>query len=277
MRDFFLDFEHFAEEIYWYLLDAIDFAVEEFLDFCLGFAYFVEEFVGGGRTLYVSSDGDHEIENLAALSLERIPLYHKWYFETIGKRTFGFLMEDGYTYFSIVDKGLGNPAVLKFLEHVRDEFKKVARKGSRGTVSGLSSINIQEQLVPVVHRLIKSLEHVSQHDWNTETSLSDNMGISPSLSDANGQIEVLTSTKAPLLGKSNKLEKKKSKDHIIVMRDNELEEHRKSTDRGVKVDSTSLDSNNQGGVASPISLQKDMGSMRIRSSSQSIRKKWWCK
>ncbi|KAJ9167220.1 hypothetical protein P3X46_021886 [Hevea brasiliensis] len=228
----------------------------------------------GNRNLYVYSGGDDEIENLAALSLERIPAYHKWYFETIGKRTFGFLIEDGYVYFIIVDEGLGNPAVLHFLEHVRDEFKKVARKGSRGSFSGLSSINIQEQLVPVVRRLITSLEHVSQHDWNTETSSSDNMGLSPSPSDANGQIEVLTSTKAPLLAKSNKQEKKKSKEHVIVMRDIELEEHRKSTDRGVKIDSTSLDSNNQGGVASQISLQKDLGSMRIRSSSQSIRKKW---
>ncbi|KDP31621.1 hypothetical protein JCGZ_14846 [Jatropha curcas] len=229
------------------------------------------------RTLYVYNGGDREIENLAALSLERTPAYHKWYFETIGKRTFGFLIEDGYVYFTIVDEGLGNPAVLQFLEHVRDEFKKAARNGSRGSFSGLSSINVQEQLVPIIRRLITSLEHVSQNgnDWNAKTSSSDNSFLSPSPSDANGQIEVLTSTKAPLLGKSNKQEKKKSKDHVIVMRDIELEEHRKSSDRGVKVDSTSLDSSNQVGVASPISLQKDLGSMRIRSSSQNIRKKWW--
>ncbi|KAF2297246.1 hypothetical protein GH714_019952 [Hevea brasiliensis] len=79
----------------------------------------------GNRNLYVYSGGDDEIENLAALSLERIPAYHKWYFETIGKRTFGFLIEDGYVYFIIVDEGLGNSAVLHFLEHVRDEFKKM--------------------------------------------------------------------------------------------------------------------------------------------------------
>ncbi|XP_015576378.1 phytolongin Phyl1.1 [Ricinus communis] len=231
----------------------------------------------GNRTLYVYSGGDHEIENLAALSLECTPAYHKWYFETMGKRTFGFLIEDGYVYFTIVDEGLGNAVVLHFLEHVRDEFKNAAKKGSRGSFSGLSSINVQEQLVPVVRRLITSLEHVSEsgNDWKTETSSSENMGLSPSPSDANGLIEIHTSTKAPLLGKSNKQEKKKSKDHVIVMRDIELEEHRKSTDRGVRVDSTSLDSNNQGGVASAMSLQKDMGSMRIRSSAQSIRKKWW--
>lgn len=231
----------------------------------------------GNRTLYVYSGGDHEIEKLAVLSLESTPRYHKWYFETIRKRTFGFLIEDGYVYFAIVDEGLGNSVVLQFLEHVRDEFKKVAKKGSRGSFSGLSSINVQEQFVPVVRRLITSLEHMSErgNDWTTKTSSSENIGLSPSPSDANGQIEIISSTKAPLLGKSNKQDKRKLKDHVIVMRDIESEEHKKSTDRGVKVDSSSLDSNNQGGVASPISLQKDLGSMRIRSSAQNIRKKWW--
>ncbi|XP_065880790.1 phytolongin Phyl1.1-like [Euphorbia lathyris] len=227
----------------------------------------------GNRLLYVYRGGNHEIDNLVALSLESAPPYHKWYFETIGKRTFGFLMEDGYVYFAIVDEGLGNPAVLKFLEHLRDEFKKAARKGARGSFSSLSSINVQEQFVPVIRRLITSLEHVSQtsNSWNAETSSSDNVGLSPSPSDANGEIEVCTSTKAPLLGKCNK----KLKDHVIALRDIELEEHRRSTDRGVKVDLTSLDSNSQGAGASPISLQKDLSSVRIRSSSQSIRKKWW--
>ncbi|KAJ6877693.1 phytolongin Phyl1.1-like [Populus alba x Populus x berolinensis] len=229
----------------------------------------------GNRTLYVYSGADIEIENVAALCLERPPSYHKWYFETIAKKTFGFFIEDGFVYFTIVDEGLGNPGVLQFLEHVRDEFKKVARKGSRGSFSGMNSINIQEQLVPVIRRLITSLEHVSSNGWAGESSSSDNLGLSPSPVNANGQIEVVSSTKAPLLGKPNKQDKRKSKDHAITIRDIELEEHRKSTDRGAKLDSTTLDSNNQAGVGSSISLQKDLGSMRIRASSQSIRKKWW--
>ncbi|KAJ4829483.1 hypothetical protein Tsubulata_001431 [Turnera subulata] len=203
----------------------------------------------GGRILYVYSGGDHEIENLAAMCLERTPPYHRWYFETIGKKTFGFLVEDGFVYFTIVDEGFGNAGVLRFLEHLRDEFKKVARKGSRGSFSGMNTINVQEQGV---------------NDLNAETSSSDNMGLSPSPCNSNVRTEVASSTKAPLLGKSNKQDKKKSKDHIITMRDAELDEHRKSTERGVKFDPATLDSNNQ----------EDMGSMRIRSSSQSLRKKW---
>lgn len=224
----------------------------------------------GNRILYTHNSGDHEIENLAALCLERAPPFHRWYFETTCKRTFGFLMEDGCVYFAIVDEGVGNSSILQFLEHVREEFKKIARKGSRGSFSSMNSVGLQEQLVPIIRRLINSLDNVSQNgnDWIAET------GLSPSPSDANGQIEATSSTKAPLLGKSSKQEKK-AKDHVIAMRDIESEGHRRSTDRGVKADLETPDSNNQVGVGSSASLQKDLGSMRFRSSSQIIRKKWW--
>lgn len=230
----------------------------------------------GNRILYAYSGGDHEIENLAVLCLEKAPPFHRWYFETMGKRTFGFLMEDGYIYFTIVDESLGNPGVLQFLEHLRDEYKKVAKKGSRGSLSTMNTNGIQDQLIPIIRRLITSLENVSRggSDWAVETPLL-HAGLSPSPSGVNGQTEVASSTKAPLLGKSSKQEKKKAKDHVITMRDVELEEHRKSTDRGINTDSMSvtLDPTNQVGAGS--SLQKDLGSMRIRSGSQSIRKKWW--
>lgn len=230
----------------------------------------------GNRILYAYSGGDHEIENLATLCLDKAPPFHKWYFETSGKRTYGFLIEDGYVYLTIVDESLGSPGVLQFLEHLRDEFKKIARKGSRGSLSSMNSVGLQEQLVPVIHRLITSLESVSlgASNWTADTRPSLHPGLSPSPGTANGQTEVATSTKAPLLGKSNKQEKKKAKDHVIAMRDIELEERRRSADRGVNLDSSTLDSNNHGGAGSSIALQRDSGSMRIRSGSQSIRKKW---
>lgn len=230
----------------------------------------------GNRILYAYTGGDHEIENLATLCLDKAPPFHKWYFETSGKRTYGFLIEDGYVYLTIVDESLGSPGVLQFLEHLRDEFKKIARKGSRGSLSSMNSVGLQEQLVPVIHRLITSLENVSlgASNWTADTRPSLHPGLSPSPGTANGQTEVATSTKAPLLGKSNKQEKKKAKDHVIAMRDIELEERRRSADRGVNLDSSTLDSNNHGGAGSSIALQRDSGSMRIRSGSQSIRKKW---
>ncbi|VVB11783.1 unnamed protein product [Arabis nemorensis] len=170
------------------------------------------------QILYAYNGGDQQNDSLAALCLEKTPPLHKWYFETISKRTFVYLMEDGFVYFAIVDDVLKKSSVLEFLEHLKDEFKKANRKkNSRGGTISFS--NVQDQLV---RKLIASLEHVAE----TSVPLS-----SPTI-DVVEQSDVGTSTKAPLLGRSNKQEKKKGKDHVIVntLRDIEIEE-RKSTDR----------------------------------------------
>lgn len=200
----------------------------------------------GGQLLYAYNGGDHEIENLAALCLEKVPPFHKWYFQTMAKKTFGFLMEgEGYVYFAIVDEGLGNVKVLRFLEQLKDEFRRVAKRGSCWTMSNLNSLCLQGELVPV---------------------------ISP-CNNATGEIEGGASTNSLLLGKPSRQEKKKMKDHVIAMRDAELEEHRKSTEQ-VKVDSGALDTNDQGTTISPIMLQKELCLVRSITSSQNFQKKW---
>ena len=40
------NFEYLAEELCWYLLEALDFFSEELLAFCFVFASFFEEFIG---------------------------------------------------------------------------------------------------------------------------------------------------------------------------------------------------------------------------------------
>ncbi|KAK4375323.1 hypothetical protein RND71_006000 [Anisodus tanguticus] len=177
----------------------------------------------GGKLLYAYNGGDNEIENLAALCLERIPPFHKWYFQTMLKKTFGFLMEDeGYVYFAIVDEGLGNAKVLRFLEQLRGEFRKAAKKGSCWTMSNRNSLCLQGELVPVI-----------------------------------GQIEGGASANALLLGKQSRQEKKKMKDHVIAMRDTELEEHQKSTEQ-----------------VPPIMSQKELCLVRSITSSQNFQKRW---
>lgn len=219
----------------------------------------------GNKILYAHSRGDHQLETLAALCLEKTPPYHRWYFETMGGKTYGFLIEDGCVYFTIVDKGLANPGVLRFLENVRDAFKKASKRGFRGSFSSMSSTSVQEQLVPVIRNLIASLEHVS-HNWHAEAH-SSHVGLSPSPSDVNAQ------TKAPLLG--SKQDKKKQKEHAIAVRDIEMEEHRRSADRGARAESGPMDANNHNGAGSSISTQKDYSSTRSRSIPQNMRKKWW--
>lgn len=228
----------------------------------------------GGKILQAYSVGDDEIEKLAALCLESAPPCHRWYSQTMCGRTYMFLMEDGFIYFAIANEGIGNSALLRFLEHVKIEFKKITKKGgsSLGRKGGASnsSVNSQEQLVPVIHQLITSLQSVSQTGANGSGSIL-NPSSSPCDSYYGGVAEVATSTKAPLLGNKSLKQDKKLKDHhMIAMRGIELEENRRSADRGHRGDT---DSNNAGATVSPSALHKDMSSsMRMRS--QSSRRKW---
>ncbi|VFQ82199.1 unnamed protein product [Cuscuta campestris] len=232
----------------------------------------------GGRVLYTynNDDGDMEIENLAAQCLGKAPPHHKWYFQTMGKKTFCFLMEeDGYIYFAIAEESLGNAEALRFLHNLRGEFEKHARRGSSGrSTSSLSSIaTLQEQLVPVIKNLITSLENVSggDHRW---PAMPDPVGPASTFPDAsNGQAEGGSSTRAPLLSKCDKKSKssssrsKRSKDHMVGVRGIELEERRKSNER--------VDLEASGG--SPALLQKDFGSGRMATrggNNQSFQKKW---
>ncbi|CAO2834424.1 unnamed protein product [Amaranthus hypochondriacus] len=217
----------------------------------------------GGKILQTYSGGDHEIETLAALCLELAPLYHRWYSQTMGGRKFFFLMEDGFIYFAITHEGIDNSALFRFLENVRNEFKKITKKGlSR---KGIGS-NSDQQLVPVIRKLITSLQNVSQTGEIVNGSKL-NSPSAPCDAYYGGGAEGATSTKAPLLGNKGLKQEKRGKDHhIIGMRGIELEENRRSTDGGSR---SVLESSNAGGV-SPLALHKD--SMRTRS--QTIRRKW---
>ncbi|GLT26100.1 hypothetical protein SLA2020_011870 [Shorea laevis] len=229
------------------------------------------------RILYGYSGGVHEIENLAALCLERIPSFHKWYLERIAKRTFGFLMNDGYVFFTIVDEDVENSCVLQFLENLKDEFENVAKMDSRGSSSGLASRSLQEQLAPAIHHLITSLQ-LGSHSGNDRKSPNSSFhhsGLSSLPSNANTQSEAASSTESHLLDRSSKHEKKKRpNDQQIGVRDTEVGERWNSTGREVQLDSTLLASDNQNGSASSISQQREIVSMRIRSEYQDIQKKW---
>ncbi|KAF8105922.1 hypothetical protein N665_0151s0015 [Sinapis alba] len=210
------------------------------------------------QILYAYNGGDQSNETLAGLCLEKTPPFHTWYFESIGKRRFGFLIGDGFVYFAIVDEVLGKLSVLKFLEHLRDEFKKAARKNCRGSFTAvIGSINVDDQLVPVVSKLIASLERVAAETANNELKTSN--------SNLAEQSEAVSSTKAPLLGKSSKQEKKRGKDHVVSLRGIELDEHRNSNDRAERCEASS---------AAETSLQKECVPRRGRSGSQSFEWKW---
>ncbi|CAA7046476.1 unnamed protein product [Microthlaspi erraticum] len=209
-----------------------------------------------------NNGGDQRNESLAALCLEKTPPFHRWYFETIRKKTFGFLIEDGFVYFAIVDDVFKRSSVLEFLENLRDELKKAEKKNSRGSFSGSIGFgNAQDQ---IVRRLIASLERVAVTNHLACLPLS-----SPSIDDA-----ATSTAKAPLLGRSsNKQEKKKVKDHhhVNTLRGIELQEQRKSTDRGNVTEC----SNASSAEAEAAAAEATYVPRRGRSNgSQSIERKW---
>ncbi|CAN8314125.1 unnamed protein product [Cochlearia groenlandica] len=164
-----------------------------------------------------NNGGDQRNETLASLCLEKTPPFHKWYFETIAKNTFGFLIdEDGFVCFAIVDHVFKRSIVLEFLQNLRYQFKKAHRRGSISVTS-----NVQDE---VVRKLIASLETTCLIPLSSSLSI-----------DGIGQSHTANSTKAPFLGRTNRQDKKrkKGKDHVVnTLRGIELEEQRKSTDRG---------------------------------------------
>uniref|UniRef100_A0A1D1Z119 Putative VAMP-like protein At1g33475 n=1 Tax=Anthurium amnicola TaxID=1678845 RepID=A0A1D1Z119_9ARAE len=199
----------------------------------------------GNRILYTYNSGDRELESLAGLCLENAPCFHAWYFHTMGGRTYGFLIEDAHVYFAIADPVLGNSKILRFLELVRDGFKKVAKSG------------FQDELVPVIRRLISSLESVSRPATASAMTETETERSPPS----DGSV----STKAPLLGKvSGNHERKKMKDRVIEVRDG-AENY---VDKGLKTDVSQE-------PMGAISLQKSTSFTRLRN--QQIARRLWCR
>lgn len=162
-----------------------------------------------GKVLYSYNGGDRELETLAALCLENAPNFHSWYSHTVGNRTFGFLMDEGCIYFAIVDPCDSSASVHRFLQLIRDGFKKNSKNG------------LQDELFPIIRHLMASLESVNNPVVSAEER-SLEVWVS---------IDASPSTKAPLLGKHDK--KGKMKERVVEVRDSE-EEH---VDR-VRIDSS---------------------------------------
>ncbi|XP_038989965.1 phytolongin Phyl1.1 isoform X1 [Phoenix dactylifera] len=194
----------------------------------------------GSRILYSYNSKDRELEALAALCLENAPPFHRWYFHSVGSRTFGYLMEGGCTYFAIVDPSLGNLEILRFLRHIRDGFKRVSRNG------------FHDELVPIIRQLITSLERMPRPTNSIDASLEGGESV-----DGTSM-----SGKTPLLGNS-KRDRRKMKDKVVE-NDEVCEDHR---DEGVKIHMPPEPAGN-------MSLQKS--SSLMRSPAQQIGQRlWW--
>ncbi|KAJ3678025.1 hypothetical protein LUZ60_001828 [Juncus effusus] len=107
-----------------------------------------------GKLQYLHNKNGRELEYLASLCLEQTPLYHKWYFHTVGTKSFGFLTEQNFTIFAIVDPTLGNIELQDFLNRVKQIFITVPKK------------SLQKELAPIVSNFLTSIEKNSKNEGN---------------------------------------------------------------------------------------------------------------
>ncbi|XP_031491139.1 phytolongin Phyl1.1-like [Nymphaea colorata] len=213
----------------------------------------------GTKVLAAYTAGDAESEKWAALCLERIPPFHAHYLQTMRSRIFGFLMEDDHVYFTITDEGLGKSGVLQFLVNVRDHFNKVVNNGEAGGL-GLTSFSLREELVPVLHRLIMSLENVSRIDSNRQNLCSVTAESDPLVCHDKDGLE--SSTVTPFLEKAKYVAEVKA----------DVEEEGNGSIKGPTVNVV-IDSNVNGVHPSGFPLQRSAS--RKLAAQQLARRKWW--
>lgn len=217
------------------------------------------------------SEGDAELEELAAQCLERVPPLHSRFTHTTSRKMYSFLMDGPFVYCAIVDEALGKPQAFVFLEHVRDEFKKLLKK--RGS-EGLSSCCFADEFSPVYQRLVAPLVGVPQIE--KDRLLEEESKLQPAKTHP---VQVFNSPKAslplydntqiqdlnnePLLGHG----KKKKKDQVTEVMDIIRENGSKALDTGNGLEAI-VDANGPGGL----SLQN---SASFRSKGQHLAQRMW--
>jgi vesicle-associated membrane protein 7 len=217
------------------------------------------------------SEGDAELEELAVQCLERVPPLHSRLTHTTRRKMYSFLMDGPFVYCAIVDEALEKSQAFVFLEHVRDEFKKLLKK--RGC-EGLSSCCFDEEFGPVYKRLVAPLVGVPQIEKDRlmeeeskpqpakthQAQVFNSLNSSVPLYD-NTQIQDLNNE--PLLGHG----KKKKKDQATEVMDIIRENGSKALDTGNGLE-VIADGNCPGGL----SLQK---SASFRSKGQQLAQRMW--
>lgn len=217
------------------------------------------------------SEGDAELEEVAGECLERVPPLHSRFTHTTKRKMYSFLMDGPFVYCAIVDEALGKPQVFVFLEHVRDEFKKLLK--NRGC-EGLSSCCFDKEFGPVYKRLVAPLVGVPQiekdrlmeEESKSQPAKTHPVQVNNSPKDSlpvydNTQIQDLNHE--PLLGHGKKKKKDQATEVMDIIRENGSKAL--DTSNGLEV---IVDGNCPGGL----SLQK---SASFRNKGQQLAQRMW--
>ncbi|WOL02377.1 phytolongin Phyl1.1-like [Canna indica] len=83
--------------------------------------------------VYSYNGGGNDLRALAQNWLEKAKCHHAWHSHSEENMTYGYLMQDGYTYFAIDDDACaGNSEMLSFLKRLREAYKNASKKDKVG-------------------------------------------------------------------------------------------------------------------------------------------------
>ncbi|KAF9601106.1 hypothetical protein IFM89_017011 [Coptis chinensis] len=166
----------------------------------------------GTTVLAEFNSGEQDLRALALQCLECTPHFHRTFSHTVGNRIYGFLIEEPFVYFVILNEELGKHQGFQFLERVKDAFVKVSKKKLVKGVDNLKDHCFHEEFSPVFRRLLSSNEFRSLKSPDTSV-VSQNCGVE------NPRISGKKAISIPLLGKVSKHTKKKKKNPLDEMND----------------------------------------------------------
>ncbi|KAG0502482.1 hypothetical protein HPP92_002554 [Vanilla planifolia] len=108
------------------------------------------DFLAGG-----DDDPAHsgDLASLAAQCLGAVPRFHLLYTHTARRRIYAFLMAEPLLFFAIADESIGRPAILLFLNQLRDATWHAARRMVLSSNS-LTHRCLQVELLPVIRRVV---------------------------------------------------------------------------------------------------------------------------
>ncbi|KAJ7959357.1 phytolongin Phyl2.1-like [Quillaja saponaria] len=155
---------------------------------------------------YTSKESN--IEELALECLKKTPNHHSVFSHTVKQRTYLFLIDDPFVYFSIFDEKLEKLDGLWFLERIKYAIQEIRESGSMMGFDNFSSLCFQPKF-DMIFREILALDLNLKNSSANETKDSRN----PSLDLVKGK-RVAT---GPLLGNQSKGLKKKKR---VVMEAN---------------------------------------------------------
>ncbi|KAL5567756.1 hypothetical protein UlMin_024331 [Ulmus minor] len=146
---------------------------------------------------------ESDLEELVRKCIEKVPPFHSMFSHTVRKRTYTFLINDPFVYFSIFDEKLRQSEGLWFLNRIKSGFEEMIKGGLKKSFDLSTSCSFQAEFDSILREImVRDVDLV-----NSPPSLS-NGSLSSSLDASKGKKLVFT----PLLGgKANKGLKKKKR------------------------------------------------------------------